>query len=132
MRRWWLESDRRVHVVGKGILRFRTPSTGRRSCCQLGCHSRRIQVHPYLTVDGLKLSKSSGRTVDPLAVVNVQYGRTLRWWFAATSGRWVTRTTASRLVERANDDLANGFGNVVPRRRSCSEARDGEVDVALC
>ena len=21
-RRWWLESDRRVHVIGKGILRF--------------------------------------------------------------------------------------------------------------
>ena len=85
LRRWWLESDRRVHVVGKGILRFHAvywPAF----LLSAGLPSRRIQVHLYLTVDGLKLSKSSGRTVDPLAVVDTFSARTLRWWFARDVG----------------------------------------------
>lgn len=31
-RRWWCESDERVHVIGKGIIRFHAVY-GRRSCC---------------------------------------------------------------------------------------------------
>ncbi len=134
LRRWWLESDRRVHLVGKGILRFHAvywPAFLLSAGLPL---PTRIQVHPYLTVDGLKLSKSCGRTVDPLAVVDAFGIDALRWWFARDVGAVSdTDYTASRLVERANDDLANGFGNVVHRVATLvRRARAGGIDVATC
>ena len=43
----------------------------------------------------------------------------LRWWFARDVAAVAdTDFTEPRLVQRANDDLANGFGNVVNRIRS--------------
>ena len=58
-RRWWLDAERRVHVIGKGITRFHAvywpaflASAGQPA-------PTRIEVHPYLTVDGAKISKSA-------------------------------------------------------------------------
>ena len=132
LRRWWHESERRVHVVGKGILRFHAvywPAFLLSAGLPL---PTRIQVHPYLTVDGVKLSKSSGRTIDPLAVVDAFGTDALRWWFARDVGAVSdTDYTATRLVERANDDLANGIGNVVHRVATLVQrARSAGVEVA--
>jgi methionyl-tRNA synthetase len=75
-----------------------------------------ILVHDYLTVDGRKISKSSGMTVDPAALAE-EYGTdAVRWWLL----REVPRVgdsdfTLERLVNRANDELANGLGNLVNR-----------------
>jgi methionyl-tRNA synthetase len=115
-RHWWLEADRRIHVIGKGILRFHAvywpaflESAGEPA-------PTRIQVHPYLTADGQKLSKSLGTTVDPVQLVDA-YGRdALRWFFARDVGETAdTDFTLSRLVERANEDLANALGNTANR-----------------
>ena len=73
-------------------------------------------VHGYLTVDGRKISKSSGLTVDPATLAG-QYGTdAVRWWLL----REVPRVgdadfTLDRLVNRVNDELANGLGNLVNR-----------------
>ena len=115
-RRWWLESDERVHVVGKGILRFHAvywpaflASAGQPS-------PTRIQVHPYLTAGGQKLSKSGGNVVDPRQVA-ADYGTdAVRWWFARdVTAVADTDYTPERLIARANEDLANGLGNVTNR-----------------
>ena len=132
LRRWWLESERRVHVVGKGILRFHAvywPAFLLSAGLPL---PTRIQVHPYLTVDGVKVSKSGGTTVDPLAVIDAFGTDALRWWFARDVGAvGDTDYTATRLVERANDDLANGIGNVVHRVATLVQrARSAGVEVA--
>ena len=132
LRRWWHESERRVHVVGKGILRFHAvywPAFLLSAGLPL---PTRIQVHPYLTVDGVKLSKSSVTTVDPLAVTDAFGTDALRWWFARDVGPvGDTDYTAPRLVERANDDLANGIGNVVHRVATLvRRARSAGVEVA--
>jgi methionyl-tRNA synthetase len=114
--RWWINADRRVHVVGKGTLRFHAvywpaflQSAGQPS-------PTRIQVHPYLTADGQKLSKSAGRQIDPAQVAD-EYGTdALRWFFAREVGETAdTDFTRRRLVDRANDDLANALGNVTNR-----------------
>ena len=132
LRRWWFESERRVHVVGKGILRFHAvywPAFLLSAGLPL---PTRIQVHPYLTVDGVKLSKSSGTTVDPLAVIDAFGTDALRWWFARDVGAvGDTDYTAARLIERSNDDLANGVGNVVHRVATLVQrARSAGVEVA--
>ncbi|MCA1672618.1 MAG: class I tRNA ligase family protein, partial [Actinobacteria bacterium] len=117
-RRWWLESDRRVHVIGKGILRFHAlywpaflASAGQPS-------PSRIQVHPYLTAGGEKLSKSGRTTVGP-ARIAADFGTdALRWWFAREVGAVADPDfTVERLIARGNEDLANGLGNVTNRGR---------------
>lgn len=76
----------------------------------------RIQVHPYLTVEGTKLSKSAGSAVNPVDVADTYGVDALRWWFAREVNP-VTDTdfTVDRLVARANEDLAGGVGNVANR-----------------
>jgi methionyl-tRNA synthetase len=113
---WWRTADRRVHVIGKGILRFHAvywPAFLASAGQPAPTH---IQVHPYLTIDGQKLSKSIGGAVDPVRVV-AEFGTdALRWWFARdVAAVSDTDYTTDRLIARANEDLANGLGNVVNR-----------------
>ena len=131
-RRWWVQSDHRVHVVGKGITRFHAVYWPAFLASAGQPLPTRIQVHPYLTVDGAKLSKSSGATVDPFDVV-ASYGTdALRWWFASDVGSVAdTDFTIGRLVARANEDLANGLGNLTHRIATLvAAARDHGITIA--
>jgi methionyl-tRNA synthetase len=115
-RRWWLQSDERVHVVGKGIVRFHAVYWPAFLAAAGQPPPTRIQVHPYLTAGGEKLSKSGRTAVEPRPVVE-EYGTdALRWWFARdVSPTSDTDFTTARLAARANEDLANGLGNVTNR-----------------
>jgi methionyl-tRNA synthetase len=115
-REWWLESDERVHVIGKGILRFHAVYWPAFLASAGEPAPTRIQVHPYLTVDGAKLSKSSGVAVDPTEIVADCGADALRWWFARDVGLSADADfTSERVAARANEDLANGLGNLVNR-----------------
>jgi methionyl-tRNA synthetase len=115
-RRWWAGDGERVHVIGKGIVRFHAVYWLALLLSAGEPLPTTIVVHDYLTAGGAKLSKSTGNTVDPAALVG-RYGTdAVRWWLlrdVATVGD--TDFTAARLVERANQDLANGLGNLVNR-----------------
>ena len=115
-RTWWTGSDQRVHVIGKGILRFHAVYWPAFLASAGEPPPTRIQVHPYLTVAGKKLSKSTGNTVDPGGIV-AEFGTdALRWWFARDVAAVAdTDFTPERLVARANEDLANGLGNLTNR-----------------
>jgi methionyl-tRNA synthetase len=113
---WWHGARDRVHVIGKGILRFHAvywPAI-LRSAGQPWPTT--IFVHDYLTAGGTKIGKSLGNTIDPVEVSD-QYGiDALRWWLL----REVPRTsdadfTVERLTATANRDLANGIGNFAKR-----------------
>ena len=63
--RWWVGADRRIHLVGKGVLRFHAvywpamlPSAGQPPPTD-------VVVHDYLTAGGRKISKSGGRRRRP-------------------------------------------------------------------
>jgi methionyl-tRNA synthetase len=113
---WWTHADRRIHVVGKGVLRFHAvywPALLLSAGLALPTD---IHVHDYLTVDGRKISKSAGTGVDAVAVADTYGTDALRWWLL----REVPRTgdtdfTVERLQARAREDLAGGFGNLVNR-----------------
>ena len=113
---WWRHGDRRVHLVGKGVLRFHAVYWPAMLLSAGEPLPTDILVHDYLTTDGRKISKSAGGTPDPVALVR-QFGTdSVRWWLL----REVPRVgdadfTAGRLIARANSDLAGGLGNLVSR-----------------
>jgi methionyl-tRNA synthetase len=126
---WWTGADRRVHVIGKGILRFHALYWPAYLLSAGEALPTEIHVHPHLSVDGAKLSKSSGVTVDPVDLVDRFGTDRLRWWLtrdtAVTSD---TDFTEQRLAGRADHDLAHGVGNAVNRVASLLHRyRDGIV-----
>jgi methionyl-tRNA synthetase len=132
-RQWWVEADHRVHVIGKGILRFHAvywpaflESAGQPA-------PTRIQVHPYLTAEGRKLSKSHGGNVDPEQLVGLYGQDALRWWLARDVGEVAdTDFTVGRLIDRANADLANALGNSANRIATLvHRSLDGRVNEVL-
>ncbi|MFZ4516381.1 MAG: methionine--tRNA ligase [Acidimicrobiia bacterium] len=126
---WWDNADARVHVIGKGILRFHTmywPAMLLSAGVKL---PTQVFIHEYLTANGAKIGKSTGNSVDPVRLVE-QYGSdALRWWMTAEVGlAGDTDFTEARLVARANEDLANNLGNLVNRTVSMvNRYRDGAV-----
>ena len=113
--RWWERSDERVHVIGKGIIRFHAVYWPAILSSAGEPLPTAIFVHDYLTVDGLKLSKSLGVTRHP-ADIAARYGSAgLRWWFVRDVPRaGDTDFREERLAARANE-LADGLGNLVTR-----------------
>jgi methionyl-tRNA synthetase len=118
--RWWVGADRRVHLVGKGVLRFHAVYWPAILLSAGEPLPTEIFVHDYLTVDGRKISKSapesSRRRTDPVELAS-QYGiDALRWWLLRDVPRvGDTDFSVERLIARANNDLANGLGNLVSR-----------------
>lgn len=114
-RRWWCESDERLHVIGKGIIRFHAiywPAILLSAGQPL---PTTIFVHDYLTVEGQKLSKSLGTAIDPLDVTE-QYGAdALRWWFLRDVPRAGDADFRGELVASRASELADGLGNLVNR-----------------
>ena len=116
LRTWWTEADRRIHLVGKGVLRFHAvywPAILASAGLALPTD---IVVHDYLTIDGTKISKSGGPTADPAALA-ADYGTdALRWWLLREVPRLGdTDFSTPRLIARHNTDLANNLGNLTNR-----------------
>ncbi|MFC9999023.1 methionine--tRNA ligase [Nocardia sp. NPDC127526] len=116
VRRWWTEADQRIHLIGKGVIRFHAvywPAILLSAGQALPTH---IHVHDYLTVDGRKISKSAGTAIGPIELAD-RYGTdAVRWWLLREPPRvGDVDFTVDRLVHRADTELANGIGNLVNR-----------------
>ena len=133
-RRWWDGGGSRVHVIGKGILRFHAVLWPAVLASAGEPPPDEVRVHPYLTAGGAKLSKSAGggAGLAPGDVI-ARYGLdALRWWFARDVHPTVdTAFSPQRLVARADEDLAGGLGNVAGRIATLVARRgDGTVPPA--
>ncbi len=62
--RWWVDSADRVHVIGKGIVRFHAVYWLALLLSAGLPLPTAIHVHDYLSVDGAKLSKSAGNAAN--------------------------------------------------------------------
>ena len=135
-RRWWAGEGDRVHLLGKGVLRFHAVYWPAMLLSSGQPLPTRIFVHDYLTMGGRKISKSAAgaAALEPTALEPVklaaQYGTdAVRWWLL----REVPRVgdadfTVERLAARADDELANGLGNLVNRVLAMiGKYRDGQV-----
>ncbi|WP_298331128.1 methionine--tRNA ligase [Haloactinopolyspora sp.] len=128
---WWAGSAERVHIIGKGIVRFHAVHWPALLLAAGQPLPTTIVVHDYVSVAGAKISKSSGTDADP-AELSQRYGiDALRWWLV----REVPRVgdvdfTVERLVERHDRELANAVGNLANRTVTLvHKFRDGVVDL---
>ena len=113
---WWTGAARRVHLLGKGVLRFHAVYWPAILLSAGEAVPTDIAVHGYLTENGKKISKSSGATVDPYDLVAAYGPDAVRWWLLREVRRGADADfTVARLVSRANGELANGLGNLVNR-----------------
>lgn len=105
-----------VHLVGKDILRFHAivwPAMLLAAKLEL---PRQIFVHGFITVEGEKMSKSSGNVIDPFQLAAVFGTDPVRYYLmreipATEDGDF----SHQRFFERYNADLAKGLGNLVSR-----------------
>ncbi len=121
-KKWWLESDERVHVIGKGINRFHTvywPAMLLSAGLPL---PTKVFVHGYLTVDGQKMSKTLGNVVDPAQLV-ARYGTEAIRHFLLRHVHPFEDTdfTEARYRDAYVAGLSNGIGNLTSRLLKLSE-----------
>jgi methionyl-tRNA synthetase len=114
--RYWVHNPNRVHVIGKGIIRFHTvywPAMLLSAGVPL---PTTVFVHGYVTFEGGKISKSLGNVVDPVELAE-RYGTpALRYYLlreipAAEDGDF----TLERFIRAHNVDLADQLGNLLNR-----------------
>ncbi len=116
-----------LHLVGKDIIKFHCalwPAMLMSAGLPL---PKQVFAHGFFTIDGDKISKSLGNTIDPIKIVN-QYGRDpLRYFLVreipfGSDGDF----SFSRLKERYTSDLAKGLGNFVSRVIALAAKERGE------
>lgn len=79
-------------------------------------NSKQIFIHGFLTVDGQKISKSLGNTIDPIKEAEKYGTDALRYYLLAKVHPWEDSDFSwVKFKETYNADLANGLGNLVAR-----------------
>ncbi len=127
--KYWTENECRVHVIGKGIIRFHAvywPAMLLSAGVPL---PHVLFVHGYYTVEGRKMSKSLGNTINPTPLIEGYGGEAVRYFFlAATPPTGDTDFSTDTLEARYGADLANDLGNLLNRSITMVQRyRSGEV-----
>ncbi|MDP2632637.1 MAG: methionine--tRNA ligase [Candidatus Curtissbacteria bacterium] len=115
-KKYWVENSNKLHVIGKGIIRFHAvywPAMLASAGLPLpNCEF----VHGYITVDGQKISKSLGNTIDPFDLVEKYGVEAVRFYLLREIPAWGDGDfSLTRFRELYNGELANGLGNLVAR-----------------
>lgn len=115
-RDFWQSGQRRVHVIGKNILRFHAIYWPAMLLSAGEPLPSDILVHGFVTANGRKISKSLGNAVDPSDLA-ARYGAdALRYYLLreippAVGGDF----SLERLARAYNADLADSLGNLLSR-----------------
>jgi methionyl-tRNA synthetase len=115
-RKYWAECPERVHVIGKGIIRFHAvywPAMLMSAGVPL---PHKLLVHGYVSIDGQKMSKTLGNVVEPGPAAERYGADQLRYYLLSeisTTGDG--DYSDARMAQRINSDLANDYGNLASR-----------------
>jgi methionyl-tRNA synthetase len=119
MDRYWAEGGDIVHIIGKDIVRFHAvywPAFLMSARLPL---PRAVFGHGFLLNRGEKMSKSLGNVTDPIELVERFGVDQLRYFLLAevTFGNDGSYSPEA-IVQRANTELGNAFGNLAQRTLS--------------
>jgi len=121
--KYWIECNKRIHVIGKGINRFHTLYWPAMLLSARLPIPHEVFVHGYLTVNGQKISKSLGNVVDPLAEAEKYGVDPFRYYLLRGMSPFEDSDYGEeRLITLYNTDLANNFGNLVRRVETVAES----------
>ncbi len=114
--RYWTRAARRIHVIGKGVVRFHAVYWPAMLLAAGAPLPTGIRIHDYLTVDGIKIAKSRGNAIGPDDAVARHGTDAVRYYLLRH-----VRTTEdgdfsyARLAEAYRKELADGLGNLLSR-----------------
>ncbi|MBB6122574.1 methionine--tRNA ligase [Sphingobium subterraneum] len=119
MAKYWAEGGDILHIIGKDIVRFHAvywPAFLMSAKLPL---PSQVFGHGFLLNRGEKMSKSVGNVADPLELAERFGVDQLRYFLLSevTFGNDGSYS-AEAIVQRANSDLANSFGNLAQRTLS--------------
>ena len=105
-----------IQVAGKDNLRQQT-ATWQTMLLSAGLpNSKQVFMHGFVTVDGQKISKSLGNTINPIELVEKYGTEAVRYFLLAKLHPYEDSDfTYEKFEEAYNSDLANGLGNLVSR-----------------
>ena len=127
LKKYWLECDKRIHCIGKGINRFHTVYWPAMLMSAELPTPTEVFVHGYLTINGQKISKSLGNVIDPLVQVEHFGVEAVRYFLLRAISPFEDGDySESRFHEVFNADLANNLGNLARRIETIGE-RAGHV-----
>jgi methionyl-tRNA synthetase len=121
-----------IHIIGKDILRFHAviwPAMLLAAGEKNYPLPKKVFAHGFFTIDGTKISKSLGNSIDPLKI-SAEYGTdALRYYLFkefpfGNDGDF----SFDRLKEVYNSDLANGLGNLVARVAKLAQNLNLEIE----
>jgi methionyl-tRNA synthetase len=112
----WHRSRLRVHVLGKGVLRFHAvywPAILLSAGLPLPSE---LRVHGYLTVEGQKIGKSLGNVLEPRELLSAYGSTAVRYYLL----RHIPSTadadfSRSRLIAAHDAEIAGELGNLARR-----------------
>ena len=113
---FWLENDKKIHVLGKGVSRFHAVYwLAMLKSAGLPIPNEEF-IHGYITVEGQKISKTIGNVVDPFDVINRFGVDPVRYYLLREIPAYEDGDfSEEKFKSRYNGDLANGLGNLVSR-----------------
>jgi methionyl-tRNA synthetase len=126
--RFWQAAAERVHIVGKGIVRFHAIYWPAILLSAGLPPPTKVLVHGYVTAGGRKIGKSLGNAVDPAAVRERYGAAALRYYLL----RHVPTTrdgdfSEERLARAYDAELLNQLGNLLQRTLRLAEASGSEL-----
>lgn len=94
--------------------------------------SKQILVFGFLTINGEKISKSTGNTVDPYELAEKYGADAIRYYLLAEIPPFEDGDYSEhKFRERYNADLANGLGNLSARVSNLLEKNEIETNLEL-
>jgi methionyl-tRNA synthetase len=119
---WWNAGTHKIHVVGKNVWKFHAvywPALLLSAGLPL---PDELAIHGFLTVNGRKISKSLGNTVDPDSLFDRYGPEAVRYFLLRSIPQFGDGDfSAERFAAVYEADLANGLGNLTSRLLTLAE-----------
>jgi len=111
--KFWKES---VHLLGKDILKFHAVYWPAFLIAADLTPPKQLIVHGWWTVEGQKMSKSLGNTIDPFETIEKYGCDQFRYFlFKESNFGYDCNFSEKNFIEKINYDLCNDYGNLVHR-----------------